>query len=168
MKLSQPGKELTMSTEEPDRQERADSSTRRRIIIYAVVLLATFLIGFIPMWLTARHRGAELEVAERNLRLCRLEDDLASAVIDSRRGEYERARLAASNFFTSILEQVDQSGQPSDLTAAQREGLRPLLNQRDDIITLLARSDPAAADRLTQLYMSFQTVMTGQSKTGAG
>jgi hypothetical protein len=35
------------------------------------------------------------------------------------------------------------------------------MNQRDDLITLLARSDPAAADRLTELYMSFRKAMGG-------
>lgn len=153
-------KGVHMSTEpEKTDHSKASSPTRRRVIIYGVVFVGAVLIGLVPMWLVARNRGAELDVAQRNLRLCRLENDLASAVIDARRGEYERARLAASSFFTSLLEQVDQLGRPSDLTAAQRESLRPLLNQRDDLITLLARSDPAAADRLTELYMSFQKAM---------
>ena len=150
-----------MSTAEPEKNDRADGPTRRRLIIYAAVLIAAVLIGLVPMWLLARERAGERDVAQRNLRLCRLENDLASAVVDARRGEYERARLAASSFFTSLLEQVDQIGRRSDLTAAQREDLRPLLNQRDDIITLLARNDPAAADRLTELYMLFQTAMVG-------
>lgn len=152
-----------MSTAEPERNDRATDSTRRRIIIYAVVLVAAILVGLVPMWLVARQRGAERDQAQRNLRLCRLEKDLASAVINARRGEYERARLAASSFFTSLLEQVDQIGRPSDLTEAQTNGLRPLLNQRDDVITLLARSDPAAADRLTEIYMSLQTAMLPNS-----
>ena len=152
-----------MSTAEPENNDRPGGPTRRRIIIYAAVLVAAILIGLVPMWLVARQRGAERDQAQRNLRLCRLENDLASAVINARRGEYERARLAASSFFTSLLEQVDQIGRPSDLTDAQRNGLRPLLDQRDDVITLLARSDPAAADRLTELYMSLQTAMAPNS-----
>jgi hypothetical protein len=153
-----------MSTAEPEKTDNsANGPMRRRVIIYAVVLVAAFLIGLIPMWFVARERGAQRDIAQRNLRLCRLENDLASAVVDARRGEYGRARLAASSFFTSLLEQVDQLGRPSDLTSTQRESLRPLLNQRDDLITLPARSDPAAADRLTELYMSFQKAMIGQS-----
>ena len=151
-----------MNTEEPGTNHSNSGPIRRRVIIYAAVLLVVFLIGLVPMWLVARERGADRDVAQRDLRLCRLENDLASAVINARRGEYERARLATSSFFTSLLEQVDQIGRPSDLTATQTGSLRPLLNQRDDLITLLARSDPAAADRLTELYMSFQTAMTGR------
>src|SRR5918999_6528767 len=144
-----------MSTTEDEVDKREDRPLPRRLAIYAVVLLAGFLIGLVPMWLSARGRAAERDVAQRDLRLCRLEKSLLTAAVESRRGEYERARLAASTFFTSLREQVDQLGERSDLTAAQKESLRPLLNQRDDLITLLARSDPAAADRLAEMYTSF-------------
>jgi len=131
----------------------------RRIAVYAVVLLIVFLLGFIPMWLAARGRAAERDTAQRELRLSRLENNLLSAAIDSRRGEYERARVAASSFFTSLREQVDIAQGAGDLATQQREALRPLLNQRDDLITLLARSDPASADRLVELYVSFRKAM---------
>jgi hypothetical protein len=146
-----------MSTDEPV-SARAEGTTSRRNIIYAVVLAVVFLLGLVPMWLSARGSRAERDAAQRDLRLCRLENNLMSSAIDSRRGEYERARLAASSFFTSLREQVDQEDS-TDLTSQQREGLRPLLNQRDDLITLLARSDPASADRLTEMYVSFRKAL---------
>ena len=147
-----------MSTAETEVRKDAGGPMRRRVIIYAAVLLAVFLLGLVPMWLVARGRASERDTAQRDLRLCRLENNLLAAAVDSRRGEYERARLAASNFFTSLREQVDLAS-PSDLTSAQKDGLRPLLNQRDDLITLLARSDPAAADRLAEIYLSFRKGM---------
>lgn len=148
-----------MTTPEVEAGDRARDGMRRRIAVYAIVLLAVFLVGFVPMWIVARGRAGERDAAQRELRLCRLENNLSSAAVDSRRGEYERARLAASNFFTSLHEQVDVVGESSDLTPAQKESLRPLLNQRDDLITLLARSDPASADRLAEMYMSFRKGM---------
>jgi hypothetical protein len=150
-----------MSTPEGEVDQVQSGPARRRIIIYAAVLLGVFLIGLIPRWLVARGRGAERDAAQGDLRLCRLENYLSAAAIEARRGEYERARLAASNFFTSLREQVDQINQTSDLTSAQRDALRPVLSQRDDLITLLARSDPAAADRLAEVYMEFRTGMAG-------
>ena len=147
-----------MSNAETEARKDAGGPSRRRVIIYAAVLLAVFLLGLVPMWLVARGRASERDTAQRDLRLCRLENNLLAAAVDSRRGEYERARLAASNFFTSLREQVDLAS-PSDLTSAQKDGLRPLLNQRDDLITLLARSDPAAADRLAEIYLSFRKGM---------
>lgn len=149
-----------MSSPEAEARNRASGPVPRRIIIYAVVLLVVFLVGLVPMWLVARGRATERDAARRDLRLCRLENNLMSAAVDSRRGEYERARLAASNFFTSLREQVDLISDSSDLTSAQRDSLRPLLNQRDDLITLLARSDPASADRLSETYLAFRKGMS--------
>lgn len=149
-----------MSSPEAEARNRASGPVPRRIIIYAVVLLVVFLVGLVPMWLVARGRATERDAARRDLRLCRLENNLMSAAVDSRRGDYERARLAASNFFTSLREQVDLISDSSDLTSAQRDSLRPLLNQRDDLITLLARSDPASADRLSETYLAFRKGMS--------
>jgi hypothetical protein len=122
-----------MSTPEDEEvlDKRTDVSARRRLVIYGIVLVAVFLIGLVPMWLVARSRGAERDAAQHELRLCQLENSLASAALDARRGEYEHARQAASGFFTSLREQVDLVKVPSDLTSQQREALRPILNQRD-------------------------------------
>jgi hypothetical protein len=145
-----------MSTIENEANNHTDG-TRRRIIVYAVVLAAVFLIGLVPMWLVARSRGAERDAAQRDLKLCRLENSLSAAAVESRRGEYERARQEVSDFFTALRGHVD--GESSDLTTTQKDGLRSLMNQRDDLITLLARSDPASADRLSELYVSFRKAM---------
>ena len=132
----------------------------RRVSIYAAVLLAVFLLGFIPMWLKARQCASSLAEAEHQLSLARMQNNLASAVIDARRGDYEPARQTASQFFTSLREDTDK-GDASVLTPAQREGMKPLFTQRDEIITLLARSDPASADRLSDLYVSYRKIMNG-------
>lgn len=127
----------------------------RRIGIYAVVLVVVFLLGFVPMWIKARACGNSLETAEHQLNLVRIQNALASAVIDARRGDYEPARLAASQFFTSLGAEVDK-GDASNFTAPQRDGMKLLFARRDEIITLLARSDPAAADKLSDLYVAYR------------
>jgi hypothetical protein len=132
----------------------------RRVGIYALVLLAVFALGFIPMWIKARQSAASLAKAEQQLSLARMQNNLASAVIDARRGDYEPARQSVSQFFTSLQEESDK-GDASVFTQAQREGVKPLFTRRDEIITLLARSDPASADRLSDLYVSYRQVMNG-------
>jgi hypothetical protein len=132
----------------------------RRVGIYAAVLLVVFALGFIPMWLKARQCAGSLAGAERQLSLARMQNNLASAVIDARRGDYEPARQTASQFFTSLREESDK-GDASALTPAQREGVKPLYTRRDEVITLLARSDPASADRLSDLYVSYRQIMNG-------
>ena len=133
---------------------------KRRFIIYGAGLLIVFLLGLVPMWLKARHCASSLVTAEHQLVLVRMQSNLASAVIDARRGDYEPARQAASQFFTSLRTEIDK-GNASDLTQAQRDGVQPLFAGRDEIITLLARSDPAAADRLSDLYVAYRKVLSG-------
>lgn len=133
------------------------TSSIRRVGIYATVLLLVFLLGFIPMWVKARGCASSLAEAERRLGLARMQNDLSSAAIDARRGDYEPARQAASQFFTALRAETERGA----FTQAQRDGMQPLFTQRDDIITLLARSDPASADRLSDLYASYRKLMNG-------
>ncbi|MEK6281250.1 MAG: hypothetical protein AABN95_12935 [Acidobacteriota bacterium] len=136
------------------------SPVMRRFIIYAGVILVIFLLGFVPMWLKARSATSSLVETEHQLILVRMQSNLASAVIDARRGDYEPARQAASQFFTSLRAEIDK-GDTSNFTQAQRQGMQPLFAGRDEIITLLARSDPASADRLTDLHVAYRRIMNG-------
>jgi hypothetical protein len=149
-----------MSDEAVQPQPVKSTPLARRIIIYAGVLLVVFLLGFVPMWLKARAANSSLAEAEHQLTLVRMQNNLASAVIDARRGDYEPARQAASQFFTSLNAEIDK-GEASVFTQAQRASMQPLFAGRDEIITLLARSDPASADRLTDLYVSYRKIMNG-------
>ena len=134
------------------------SSWMQRVTIYAALLLAAFLLGFIPMWWKSRQCSSGLSEVEHQLSLARLQNALASAVIDARRGDYEPARQAASDFFTSLRAETDR-GDASALSPAQREGVLPLFTGRDEIITLLARSDPVSAERLSDLYVAYRKMM---------
>ena len=132
----------------------------RRYVIYAVVLVIVFLLGLVPMWLKARTARSSLTEAERQLALCKMHGDLASAVIDARRGDYEPARQALSRFFTSLSADTDKEDS-SSYTEAQRNSMQPLFARRDELITLLARNDPASADRLSDLFVAYRKIMNG-------
>ncbi len=136
------------------------SPSLQRFIIYAGVLLVVFLLGFVPMWLRARAASNSLVETERQLTLVRMQSSLASATIDARRGDYEPARQAVSQFFTSLRTEIDK-GDSSNYTEAQRAGMQPLFAGRDELITLLARSDPASADRLSDLFAAYRKTMSG-------
>ena len=130
----------------------------RRIAIYAAILLGVFLLGLVPMWMTARERGRERDAAQSALRVGQLQNTLANAAIDARRGEYEPARQAASEFFTSLRAEMER-GRDSAFTQTQQESLRGMYARRDDAITLLARNDPASAERLTDLHLAFRQAL---------
>ena len=131
------------------------SERARRVILYAAVLLGVFLLGLVPMWMTARTRAQERDAAQAALRISTLQNTLASAAIDARRGEYEPARQSTSDFFTNLRAEIER-GRNSVFNEGQQNTLRPVFDTRDDMITLLARSDPASADRLVDLYNKYR------------
>ncbi len=130
----------------------------RGFLLYVARLVVAFLLGFVPMWLKSRQRSSSLSKAERQLRLVRMENSLTTAAMDARRGDYETARLAASGFFTFLRAETGK-GVDSALSQEQVADLEPLFAQRDEIITLLARGDAASADLLSDLYVSYRTLM---------
>ncbi len=64
-----------------DGTENPPLRTRRlqRFGIYGTVVFAAFLLGFVPMWLTARTRANEHDTAQQSLRMMRIEGALAAA-----------------------------------------------------------------------------------------
>lgn len=134
----------------------------KRIALYVVLAVVFFLVGLIPMAFRAWQYAEEREAAQHEVRLKQMETQLAAAVINADRGEYEPARQTASDFFTSLRNQIER-GSESDLSSLQRERLKDLLPLRDDVITLLARSDPAAVNRLSDIYVTYQKAMNNVS-----
>jgi hypothetical protein len=141
---------------------RVSSPDVRRLGIYAAVALVIFLAGLVPMWLKASAARSQRDAARRELQLSRMQNMLASSAVDAGRGEYEPARQEASDFFTALREHLEGGGADvTTLSAAQREGLKPLLTERDDLITLLARGDPAAGPRLLAMHAAFRRAISG-------
>jgi hypothetical protein len=97
--------------------------------------------------------------AAHQLDMAIMQNSLASAAIDARRGDYESARQAASSFFTSLREEANK-GDDSGFSQAQKDGVEPVFARRDEIISLLARNDPAAPERLSDLYVLFREFMS--------
>jgi hypothetical protein len=155
--------EETMSEQEQQENTRTSGAVSRhekrssRLPIYAAILLLVFLLGFVPTCFVARRRGLERDTAQTALRISNLQNSLGNAIVDARAGNYERARQGTSDFFSNLATEVERSSTFND---AQETQLRPLLQERDDTITVLARSDPNSADRLTKLYSQYREATT--------
>lgn len=119
------------------------------------------------MWLKAQRHASARDAAQRQVNILELEALIARAAIDARRGEYEAARQTASEFFSSLAEEVNNSAEQSSFNPAQQTNLQPLLKERDDLITLLARSDPASAERLANIYLRFRKALAPPTETPA-
>jgi len=130
----------------------------RRIIFYAAPQFVAFLLGFVPMWHKSRQYARSLSEARRQLNMERIYNALISAIINVQQGHYEPARQDASVFFTFLRTETDR-GNDAALSSAQREWAQQLFVQRDEIITLLAQSNPAAVGRLTDLYGLYREIM---------
>ncbi len=145
-------------SEENELQQAPTDERFKRILIYAGILIFVFLLGLIPMGFIARSRAQERDQARSELRKCMIESSLASATIDARLGYYEPARVAGSSFFTELRAELDKGNQ-SVFNQSQRENLNSLMSLRDELITLLARNDPAAADRLSTIFVTFRKAL---------
>jgi len=133
----------------------------RRWLIRIGALLLAFLIGFVPMWLNNRQLNRSLEERDRELRRGRIQNVLASAAIYARRGEYETARQNTSSFYTELAQEMDK-GQNSILTEQERLAMNTVLSERDEMITLLSRNDPAAGERLSNVFVEYSNVTRGR------
>lgn len=142
------------------KNENADTSGRnetlKRVGIVGAIALVAFLLGFVPMWLSARSYENERDTVQKTLRPSVLQNNLATATINSRRGEFEQARQQTSDFFTDLRAEIER--EESAFSSQQREAVQPILAQRDETITQLARNDATAVDRLTDLYFAFMQV----------
>ena len=147
-----------------DIREKTDSNTERVVVsedrkamlkrfgIYGAIGLALFLLGLVPMWLSATSAQNARDSAKLTLRQSAIQNGLATAALNARRGEYEQSRQQASIFFTELRTEVEN--EQSAFTSQQRGALQPILAARDETITMLARNDPAAAERLSDLYFT--------------
>jgi hypothetical protein len=121
--------------------------------IYGAWFLAGLLIGLIPTGISLFQTQRERDALRQQLQIAHLELHLSSAAVLARHGDYEAARDSASRFFSDAAVAVDTSGNDL-LTALQRTSLQSALTDRDAMITLLARGDPAGAERLTAMYVA--------------
>jgi hypothetical protein len=125
-----------------------------QIKAYGVFFLAGLLIGLIPTGVFLIQAQGERDDLQRQLRVANLEMNLSSAAVLARHGDYAAARDAASRFFSDARQAVDSGDQA--LTAAQQAYLHSALAERDELITLLARSDPAGAERSTAMFVTYR------------
>lgn len=123
--------------------------------IWGFALLAVFLLGFLPMWWQYRKANEAHVVTQKQLRKAEMKNLLTTAIVEAKNGEYETARQNASEFFTNLDAEVKKADE-GNLTTDQREKLKPIFTNRDNIITMLAQRDLASVERLTDIYAIYK------------
>lgn len=147
-------KEKIITTNEPG---KIGTLLAQALITVGLVLLA-FLIGLGLMGVKWWGAASDRDAAQKQLRLSQLQNDIASAAIDARRGDYEPARQATSKFFSNATAELENTSS-NIFTKEQQSQLKTLLSPRDEIITLLSRNDPAVTEKLAEMYVLYRRAM---------
>lgn len=127
-----------------------------------VALVAAFLLGFLPQSSRARSLSHELDATRHDLRFARMEGVLGAALAESLRSNYERSRQLMTGFFTDLQRHVGEVADP-----ARRNELNAILEQRDEVITLLSRAEPESTQRLMLLYTRYFAAMDPAGRSAA-
>ncbi|CAN5209374.1 hypothetical protein BH23GEM4_BH23GEM4_14260 [soil metagenome] len=122
------------------------------IALGIVALVAVFLLGWYPQWQRAQELDTRLETANRELAMARLEGRIGAALAESMRSNYERSR----QLMTSAFEEMERRLDAGEITEpGQQQAVRAILAQRDELVTMLARAEPEAQQRLMLLYTRY-------------
>ena len=138
-----------------------NSNAMTKWLIGIGLLIVAFLLGFVPMWLSNRQLSADIANRDKELRRSKIQNTLTTATIYARRGEYETSRQNTSSFFTEVRAEMDK-GDAGILNEQERIGLNRVMAERDEIVTLLSRNDPAAAERLSNAFVEYVGVVPGK------
>lgn len=124
----------------------------RRAVAWAV---AALILGLVLGTVAQLARGERLERraadGARALTAARVEVALAGAVVEAQAGSYELARQRTSEFYTGLQRRLAPL-----LAGPAAGGAQRLLVQRDAVVTLLARSDPASVSVLRRLWTDYR------------
>lgn len=149
--------------------------TRTKLIVWAVLFVAGFLLGFVPQYVKKGEVEAELRRAQEVLdnakqtieglqfsaKLAETRDLAAMMYVETVRQNYGVATEFSTRYFNLLREATDLSRDPE-----QKAALEELLASRDSIISILARGDAAAVPEIRDLLLRTHTVTkTGQPET---
>ncbi|MFB3916185.1 MAG: hypothetical protein ACE14M_05620 [Terriglobales bacterium] len=131
---------------------------KNRLILWVVLLLVGFLIGFIPQYSRAQRTQSEMASARQQLSQCQLSgqlsqlrDTAALMYVEASRKNYGLAGERAAQFFTQASQVAAST---SDVRV--RNALQQMLQVRDEITADLAKGDPAVVPKLQELVLKAQ------------
>ena len=138
-------------------------STPKKIGIWSVVLIAVFLLGYLPATMNSQRAQVQRSDLEYKLRLAELRSQLGMSSYEANRNNFANAAQFSSEFFDGLRNIVDAT---RDETLKQK--LQAVLSRRDEITTNLAEANPVVKEKLSQMYADFYYATTAQSPKTSG
>ena len=128
---------------------------RRKLVLWSVLLIAGFLIGFILQYVRLQRLQQELSASTKQLGSCQfseqlsqLRDTATTMFLEAAQKNYGKAGEYSKQFFDQAQRIVSSNEDPALLTL-----LRDILGNRDQITADLAKGDAAALSEI-QLVLS--------------
>ncbi len=115
---------------------------KNKAIVAAAVLVAVFLIGFLPQFLKANRAERELHQLRQKVADSELRDLASLAYLQASQKNFGLASETAGRFFGKVRE-----------VAAGRKAVEDLASSRDKLTAELARGDAAAIGDLQDLAL---------------
>lgn len=121
---------------------------KNRIMTAAVVLILTFLAGFLPGYVKGQRQEEELRVARQENSLAQLRDLASLAYLQASQKDYGLAAGTTTRLFDRIREVANQTK-----NSTIRKSLEDLLSLRDPITAKLATGDSEVLNELQSLLV---------------
>lgn len=141
-------------------------SRKTLLITIGTLLVAAFLLGFIPQYMKGRDLNQQLGAAQQQLNLERQKaqmDELGllcgHIYLETSEKNFGLASQYSSQFFDKVQVMMSQSPDP-----ARQSFLQAALAQRDSITGKLAAGDPGAASAVQDLLQRTLEALENPSK----
>jgi hypothetical protein len=138
-------------------------STPKKIGLWIVVLVAVFLLGYLPATLNSQRAQVQRSDLDYKLKLAELCSQLGMSSYEANRNNFANAAQFSSEFFNGLRTVVDAT---KDETLKQK--LQAVLSRRDEITTNLGEPNPVVKEKLAQMYADFYYATTSQSPKTPG
>jgi hypothetical protein len=132
-----------------------------KIIVVAVLLVAVFLIGFVPQYARASRLEADLRQSREACAGADLRDLIGLAYVQSNQKNYGLAAGTTGLFFNRVRVMANAAQD-----ANRRKALEDLLAPRDRITAQLARGDAAVVGDLQDLFVKTRAATAGSLTIG--
>src|SRR3954447_8405997 len=129
------------------------SSAKNRIVYAAVLLLATFLAGYVPGYIRERQYEKELRGAKQENSIYEIRDLASLAWLQATQKDYGLAAATSTRFFNRTRELATQTSGEHD-----KKALQNVLSFRDSTSAKLARGDSGVVTDLQALLVKTREI----------
>lgn len=139
----------------------------KKALVAVGVLVAVFLVGYLPARLELRKAREETARLQLELGLARLQVKLGLIGYEIERSNFANASALSTEFFDGLRGRLRDPALAGDASAAARKAaLEEVAARRDELTTDLARADPGARDKVAKMYERFSQATGIQPPAG--